>query len=127
MAPYLQYERIELDPNFRAYLESTLTANSFLRTGIQKTPYQKMFIVNISSQSHVVDFMGATKPFSFISISLVYNKSDQHRNVNNSYNVKLARKSIKTILLENTKKSYSPFDNVKFDLDEDGNQYQLYL
>ena len=127
MAPYLQYERIELDPNFRAYLESTLTANSFLRTGIQKTPYQKMFIVNISSQSLVVDFMGATKPFSFISISLVYNKSDQHRNVNNSYNVKLARKSIKTILLENTKKSYSSFDDVKFDLDEDGNQYQLYL
>ena len=86
-----------------------------------------MFIVNISSQSHVVDFMGATKPFSFISISLVYNKSDRHRNVNNSYNVKLARKSIKTILLENTKKSYSSFDDVKFDLDEDGNQYQLYL
>ena len=54
-APYLQYERIDLDPNFRAYLESTLTANSFLRTGIQKTPYQKMFIVNISCQSHVVD------------------------------------------------------------------------
>ena len=71
--------------------------------------------------------MRATKPFSFISISLVYNKSDQHRNVNNSYNVKLAGKSIKTILLENTKKSYSSFDNVKFDLDEDGNQYQLYL
>ena len=40
-APYLQYEQIELDPDFRVYLENTLTANSFLRTDIQKTPYQK--------------------------------------------------------------------------------------
>ena len=33
----LQYGKIEFDLNFRAYLESILTANSFLRTGIQKT------------------------------------------------------------------------------------------
>ena len=32
--PYLQYEQIKLDLNFRAYLEGTLTTNSFLRTGI---------------------------------------------------------------------------------------------
>ena len=66
-APYLQYEQIKLDPNFRAYLESTLTANSFLRTGIKKT-----FEINVSSQSRVVEFMEASKQFSFISISLVY-------------------------------------------------------
>ena len=66
-APYLQYEQIKLDPNFRACLESTLTANSFLRTGIKKT-----FEINVSSQSRVVEFMGASKQFSFISISLVY-------------------------------------------------------
>ena len=62
-APYVQYEQIELDPNFRAHLEITLTANSFLRTGIQKTPYQKTFEINVGSQSHVIDFMGANKQF----------------------------------------------------------------
>ena len=109
------------------YLESTLTANSFLRTGIQKTPYQKIFEINVGSKSHVVDFMGANKQFSFTSISLVYDKSDQHRNIYDSYNVELTSKSIKTILLENTNHSYSSFNNVKFDLDEDHDQYQLYL
>ena len=49
--------------------------------------------------------MGANKQFWFISISLVYDESDQHRNVYNSYNVDLASKSIKTILLENTNNS----------------------
>ena len=39
----------------------------------------------------------------------------------------MASKSIKTILLENTNNSYSSFNNVKFDLDEDDDQYQLYL
>ena len=117
-APCLQYEKIELDPNFRAYLESKLTANSFLRRGIQKTHYQKTFEINVGRQSHIVDFMVANKQFSFISISLVYDKSDQHRSVYNSYNIELANKTIKTILLENTNNSYSSF-SVKCDLDED--------
>ena len=94
------------------YLESTLTANSFLRTGIQKTPYQKIFEINVGSKSHVIDFMGANKQFSFTSISLVYDKSDQHRNIYDSYNVELTSKSIKTILLENTNHSYSSFNKI---------------
>ena len=62
-APYLQNEQLELHPNFRAYHESTLATNSFLRTGIQKTSYQKPFKINVGSQSHVVNFMGANKQF----------------------------------------------------------------
>ena len=71
--------------------------------------------------------MGTNKQSSFISISLVYDKSDQHSNVYDSYNVELWSKSIETIILENTSNSYSLFNNVKFDLDEDHDQYQLYL
>ena len=59
--PSLQYGKIEFDLNFRAYLESILTANSFLRTGIQKT-----LEINVGSQSRVADFMGVNKQFSFI-------------------------------------------------------------
>ena len=83
--------------------------------------------INVGSQSHGIDFMRANKQFSFTSISLVYDKSDQQRNVYNSYNVELTSKSIKTILSENTNNSYSSFNNVKFDLDEDDDPYQLYL
>ena len=70
--------------------------------------------------------MGTNKQSSFISISLVYDKSDQHSNVHDSYNVELWSKSIETIIFENTSNSYSLFNNVKFDLHEDHDQYQLY-
>ena len=118
-APYLQYEQIELDPNFRGYIESTLTASSILRIGIQKILYQKTFEVNVSSQTHVVDFKGANKQFSLISDTLVDDKSNQHRNVFDSYNIELASKGVKAIFLGNINNSYSLFNNVKFDFDED--------
>ena len=92
-----------------------------------KNTLLKRFEINVGSQSHVVDFMGANKLFSFISISLVYDKSDQHKNVYNSYNIELGSKSIKTVLLENTNNLYSSLNNLKFDLDEHDDQYQLYL
>ena len=41
LAPYLQYEQIELDPYFRAYIESTWTASSILRISIQKKTVSK--------------------------------------------------------------------------------------
>ena len=91
--PSLQYGKIEFDLNFRAYLESILTANSLLRTGIQKT-----LEVNVGSQSRVADFMGVNKQFSFISISLFYDKSEQHENIYNRYNVELASRSIKLFI-----------------------------
>ena len=77
-APYIQYEQIELDSTSRAYLQNTLISQTYLRAGIQKTSYQRIFEINVRSQSHVVDFRGANKQFSFISILLAYDKSDQH-------------------------------------------------
>ena len=92
----------------------------------KKKLYQKTFEVNVSSQFHVVDFTGANKQFSLISVSLVDDKSTQHRNVCDSYNIELASKSVKAILLDNINNSYSLFNNVKFDLDEGDDQCQLY-
>ena len=39
--PYLPYYQFKLDKNFRNYLETTSASESKLRTGIQRTPYQK--------------------------------------------------------------------------------------
>ena len=50
-------------------------------TGIKPTPYQKSFELVTGTQSRVVSFQGANKQFSFLSISLVYDKSDQHRSI----------------------------------------------
>ena len=61
-----------------------------MRIGIPKILYQKTLEVNVSSQSHIVDFKGANKQFSLISVSLVDDKSNEHINVCDSYNIESA-------------------------------------
>ena len=84
-----------MDGNFKTYLEGTMQSEQVLRTGIKPTPYQKSFELINGTESRVVDFTGANKQFSFFAISLVYDKSDQHRNICNSYNAELASIKIK--------------------------------
>ena len=42
-----------------------------LRTGVQFSPYQQSFEVNVSTQTVNVNFQGANKQFVWIEISLV--------------------------------------------------------
>ena len=76
--PYIQYEQIKLNDTFNKYITKALQSKRVLRTGIKPTPFQKTFEVNTGSQSHVVEFKGLNKQFSFLEISLVYDKSEQH-------------------------------------------------
>ena len=62
-----------------------------------------------------MDFTGANKQFSFFAISLVYDKSDQHRSINDSYNTELVSTKIKSTTLENASNAYSSFNSMKFD------------
>ena len=54
------------------------------------TPYQQPFEISAGTQSINVGFIGANKQFAFLEISLVYDKSDQHKTIYNSYNVEVA-------------------------------------
>ena len=76
-APYLQYEQIKLSDTFDKYVSKALRLKRVLRTGIKPTPFKKTFEINTGSQSHIVDFKGANKQFSFVEISFVYDKSEQ--------------------------------------------------
>ena len=40
-APFIQYEQILLDKNFRQHLETILVSKKIIRIGAQKTPIQK--------------------------------------------------------------------------------------
>ena len=40
-APFIQYEQILLDKNFRHHLETIMVSKKILRMGTQKTPIQK--------------------------------------------------------------------------------------
>ena len=125
-APYIMYEQFKLDDNFRTYLERVKLSEHVLRTGIKPMSYQKSFELITGTESRIVYFQGSNKQFSFLSISLVYDKSDQHRSIYDSYNAELASTKIKSIKLENAPNTYSSFNNVKFDTSDAHDKYLLY-
>ena len=89
-APYLQYKQIVLVKNFRQYLESVSFSAKVLRMGVQKTPYLKTYELQTGTQDFSVDFIGANRQFDWIEISLVYDKSDKHLIIYDSYNAECA-------------------------------------
>ena len=123
--PYVQYEIFKLNDTFDTYLRKALQSKRVLRTGIKAAPYQKSFEVNVGTQSVVVEFKGVNKQFSFLEISLVYDKSEQHNNVYDSYNVELATTHITTLQLENLNNKYGEI-NKKYDLTEEHDKYLMY-
>ena len=46
-APFIQYEQLLIDKNFRWYLETIMVFKKMLRMGAQKTPVQKAHEINV--------------------------------------------------------------------------------
>ena len=63
-----------------------------LRMGVQKTLIQKTYEISIGSDSINIDFLGSNRQFDWLEISIVYDKSDKHTTIYDSYNVELAAK-----------------------------------
>ena len=94
-APFLQYEQILLTKNFRQHLETIMLSSKVLRMGIQKTAYQKTYELQTGSQEFTVDFKGCERQLDWLEISLIYDKSDKHLTIYDSYNAKYVAKMIK--------------------------------
>ena len=103
--PYIQYEQILLDKNFGQYLETIMVSKKILRKRNQKTPLQKAYEINVGQDSLDIDFLGAKRQFDWIEI--VYDKSDKHTTIYDSYNVEMASKRIKSVRLTNFTEIYS--------------------
>ena len=73
-----------------------------------------------------IDFRSTNKRFSFLEISIVYNKSDQHNSIYYSYNIELPSTKTKLIKLENASNTYSSFNEIKFDTEDEYNKFLLY-
>ena len=125
-APYIIYEQLKLDDYYRTYLEGAMLSERVLRTGIKPTLYQKSFELVVGTESRVVNLQAANKQFSFLTISLVYGRSDQHRSVYDSYNTELASTKITSVQLENVSNMYM-FNTVKFDKSDAHDKYLLYM
>ena len=121
-APFIQYDQILLDKNFRQHLETIIVSKKIRRMGAQKTLMQKTYEIQKGSESLNVKFLGANRQFDWIEISIVPGKSDKHKTIYDSYN--MAAQLIKTLTLTNFTELHS-FTNEK--KDDTGNLTQQHL
>ena len=94
--------------------------------GVQKTPVQKTYEMSVDSDSINVDFLGSNRQFDWLEISLVYDKSQKHTTIYDSYNVELATKYIKSVKLENVTEMYSSINKKKYSIDDIMQKHLLY-
>ena len=71
-APFIQYEQLLLDKNVM---------------GGKKTPIQKTCEISTGQDSSNIDFLGANRQFDWIEIFIIYDKSDKHTSIYDSYSV----------------------------------------
>ena len=100
-APFIQYEQLLLDKNFRQYLKTIMVYKKILRMGAQKTPIHRTYKINIGTASIDIEFLGSNRQFNWIELSLVCGKSDNHTTIYDSYNIEQAAKRIKSVKLSN--------------------------
>ena len=103
-ASFISYPQIKLNENFEVYFNSILRSKKALRTGMQMTPYQHSSEINVGTQSINVGFISANRQFAFLEVLLVYDKSDRHKTIYDSYNVELAAPQKKSLKIENEMK-----------------------
>ena len=115
--PFIQYEQLLLNKKFRQFLETIMVFKKVLRMGAQKTPIQKTYEINVGQDSINIDFLGSNRHFDWFEISLVFDKSDKHTSLYDSYNVQLAAKYIKLLKLSNFTEIYNLTNEKKYDVD----------
>ena len=84
-----------------------MISKKILTMGAQKTPIQKVYEINVGTDSVNIDYLGATRQFEWIELSLMYDKSDKHTTTHDSYIIELAAKTIKSVTLSNFIEIYS--------------------
>ena len=115
-APFIQYEQILLDKNFRQHLETIMVSKKVIRMGAQKTPIQKTYEVKQGSDSLNVEVLGAKRQFDWLEMSIVNDKYDKHSTIYDSYNRDLAAQK-KALQLSNFTEIYSLTNEKKYSID----------
>ena len=100
-ALFVQNEQLFFDKNFRQYLETIIVSKNILRMGAQKTPIQKTYKINVGQDSLSIDFIAPNRQFDWLELSLVYDKSNKHTTIYNSYNFEMVAKTIKSVKRSN--------------------------
>ena len=77
--PYISYQEINLTRSADLYFTGILRSEAGLRQGVLPVPYQQEIEVNTGTQDFTCTFKGAQRQFDWLEISIVYDKSYQHR------------------------------------------------
>ena len=93
--------------------------------GVQKTAIQKSYEMPVGSNTIDVDFLGSNRQSDWLEICLVFDKSNKHTTIYDSYNVELAAKYIKSLKLSNFTEIQS-LTNEKYDTDNVTQKHLLY-
>lgn len=94
--------------------------------GIIKTPYQKTYEKQIGSQEFTVDFKESDRQFDWLEVSLVYDKSDKHLIIYDSYNGECVVQKIESVELANISKAYSVTNTINIDMPNDTQKHMLW-
>ena len=94
--------------------------------GVQKTPYLKTYELQTGMQDFSVDFVGANRQLEWIEISLVFDKTDKHVKIYESYNAECAARMIKLLEFANISEEYSTTNTLRYDTSNDLQKHLLY-
>ena len=94
--------------------------------GIIKTPYQKNYEKQIGSLEFTVDFKESDRQFDWLEVSLVYDKSDKHLIIYDSYNGECVVQKIESVELANISKAYSVTNTINIDTPNDTRKHMLW-
>ena len=125
-APFVQYEHILLDKNFRQHLETIMVSKKIIRMGAQETLIQRTYEIKQGSDSLNVEFLGANRQFDWIEISIVPDKSNEHTSIYDSYNREMAAQLIKTLQSSNFTEIYSLTNEKRYNIDNLTQKHLLY-
>ena len=84
-----------------------MVSKTILCMGAQKTHIKNTYEINVGQDSINIDFLGSNRQFGWLEMSLVFDKSDKHATIYDSYNAELASKYIKSVKLSNFTEIYS--------------------
>ena len=94
--------------------------------GLQRTPYLKTYEVQTGTHDFTVDFIGASRQFDWIEISLVFDKSDKHLTIYDSHKVKCTARLIKSLGFGNVSEEYSATNALRYNTSNDLQKHLLY-
>ena len=84
-----------------------MVSKKILHMGVQKTPIQKTYEIGVGSDTIIINFLGSIIQFDWLEISLVFDKSDKHTAIYESYNNEFVTKHLKSVKMTNFTEIYS--------------------